>query len=72
LAEEVLVIAINAGNETAKVSIHPSWRSLAAASASEPNQVLFTYGSNEVNWSGEAAQRSLSFTLAPRCGLILG
>jgi len=72
LAEEVLVIAVNAGNETAKVSIHPSWRSLAAASASEPNQVLFTYGSNEVNWSGEAAQRSLNFTLAPRCGLILG
>ncbi len=72
LAEEVLVIAVNAGNETAKVSIQPSWRSLAATSASEPNQVLFTYGSNEVNWSGEAAQRSLNFTLAPRCGLILG
>ena len=72
LAEEVLVIAVNAGNETAEVSIQPSWHSLAAASASEPNQVLFTYGSNEVNWSGEAAQRSLNFTLAPRCGLILG
>lgn len=65
LAEEVLAIAVNAGTETAKVSIQPSWRA-------QPNQVLFTYGSNEVNWSGEAAQRSLNFTLVPRSGLILG
>ncbi len=72
LAEEVLVIAVNAGNETAKVTIQPSWGSLAAASASQPNQILFTYGSGEANWSVEAAQRSLNLTLAPRCGLILG
>ncbi|MFE1745045.1 glycoside hydrolase family 13 protein [Coleofasciculus sp. H7-2] len=65
LQAEILVIAVNAGNETAKVSIQLSL-------SSKPQQVLFTYGFGEANWSDEAAQTSLNFTLAPRSGLILG
>ncbi|UUO14742.1 glycoside hydrolase family 13 protein [Dolichospermum heterosporum] len=65
LLKEVLIIAVNAGNETAEVSIQTSWRS-------QPHQVLLTYGSGTVNWNNEAAQPSLNFTLTPRSGLILG
>ncbi|BAZ85923.1 glycoside hydrolase family 13 protein [Dolichospermum compactum] len=65
LLKEVLIIAVNAGNETAEVSIQTSWRS-------QPHQVLLTYGYGTVNWNNEAAQPSLNFTLTPRSGLILG
>ncbi|BAY80209.1 alpha amylase catalytic region (plasmid) [Nostoc linckia NIES-25] len=65
LETEVLVIAVNAGNETAKVSIQPSL-------SSQPQQVLFIYGSGAANWSDEPVQATLNFTLAPRSGLILG
>ncbi|MDZ8027436.1 MAG: glycoside hydrolase family 13 protein [Nostoc sp. DedQUE11] len=65
LEAEILIIAVNAGDETAKVSIQPSL-------SSQPQQVLFTYNSGNANWSDEATQTSLNFTLAPRSGLILG
>ena len=65
LLKEVLIIAVNAGNETAEVSIQTSWRS-------QPHQVLLTYGYGTVNWNNEAAQPSLNFALTPRSGLILG
>jgi neopullulanase len=65
LETEILVIAVNAGNETTQVSIQPSL-------SSQPDQILFIYGSGAANWSHETAQTSLNFTLAPRSGLILG
>ncbi|MDJ0676099.1 MAG: glycoside hydrolase family 13 protein [Calothrix sp. MO_167.B42] len=65
LETEILVIAVNAGNKTAKVSIQPSW-------TTQPQQTLFTYQSAEANWSNEPGQINLNFTLAPRSGLIIG
>ncbi len=65
LEEERLVIAVNAGNDLAKVSVQTSWRL-------QQGQVLFTYGCGKTNWNCEAESRSLNFTLAPRSGLIWG
>ncbi|HLO84519.1 MAG TPA: glycoside hydrolase family 13 protein [Nostocaceae cyanobacterium] len=65
LEAQILVVAVNAGNKTAKVSIQPSW-------PTQPKQILFTYHNGEANWSSEATQPILNFTLAPRSGLILG
>lgn len=64
LEEERLVIAVNAGDEIAKLSLQTSWQV-------QPSRVLFAYGFEQINWRSEAEQESLNFTLAPRSGLIL-
>lgn len=65
LKEEVLVVAVNAGKETEKVSLEVSW-------SWQQWQILFTYGSGNVNWSDQETQKNLNFTLSPRSALILG
>lgn len=65
LKAEILVIAVNAGDEIAKVTIQVSW-------PTKPHKILFTYQSGEANWSNEAGKMNLNVILPPRSGLILG
>ncbi|MCX5980746.1 MAG: glycoside hydrolase family 13 protein [Nostocales cyanobacterium LacPavin_0920_SED1_MAG_38_18] len=63
LETEILLIAVNAGNEIAMASIQPSWQN-------QLKQTLFTYHSSQENWTKEA--EFINFKLPPRSGLIIG
>ncbi|MBD2677419.1 MULTISPECIES: glycoside hydrolase family 13 protein [Nostoc] len=63
LATENVIIAINAGSSTAKVSIQLS-------SLTEIKKTLLTYPEQQNHWQFQAGY--LNFTFTPRSGLILG
>lgn len=62
LARENIIIAVNAGNSTAKFN-------LPISSPTEPEKTLFTYPENQNNWHFQAGY--LNLTLTSRSGLIL-
>ncbi|NET03585.1 MAG: DUF3459 domain-containing protein [Symploca sp. SIO2B6] len=64
LEEEELIIAVNAGTESAKVSFEVS------GLVSKPNQILF--GSGQLEWNTEGEASYLSLEVPPRTSCVLG
>lgn len=64
LGASELIVAVNAGTESASVNLEP------AGLSSQPYQLL--YGSAEASWHSEGATSFLSLKLPPRTGCILG
>lgn len=64
LGEEELIVAVNVGTATTKVSFN------TANIKSHPDQIL--YGSGDVSWNIEGKTNQLELSIPPRTGLILG
>ena len=63
LGEEEIIIALNIGIETAKVSV------IASKLKSQPNKVV--YGSCKISWQGKNETSKLELDLSARKGCIL-
>jgi len=64
LGEEELIMAVNVGTATTKVSLN------TANIKSHPDQIL--YGIGDVSWNIEGKTNQLELSIPPRTGLILG
>ena len=63
LADEKLIIAVNAGTASTKANININWHS-------QLHKLL--YGNAQIEWYGEGETKQLSLNLPPRSGCILG